>query len=290
MKDLISIIAPAYNHEKYIEKCIYSIAGQSYANKELIIIDDNSTDKTQEIIEKIIKRKDIKAKFKNRIKFIKHATNQGAHYSINEGISLSKGHYVTIINTDDLYEKNRLEVMIEELMKKDGHICFSKVDTIDENGKVLRNEEWEYYSYIQNKIERYPSINLSLLTDNVAISTGNMLFTRELYDKIGPFKDYKYIHDWDFILRTILITEPIYVNKTNYLYRLHPTNSFKELKKDNDLCYKESYEVLSNFCRNIKQGNYNNKHIQNKAVWEYFIKNIIKNPDIAHIWRLSDAS
>ncbi len=287
MSELVSVVAPAYKHEKYIEKCIKSIAEQDYPNKELIIIDDKSPDQTVRIIEDTLSQENIKQAFNGGITFIKHSKNQGAYSSINEGLAIAKGHYLTIINTDDLFEPNRFRLMTHEMELKSAEISFSKVDTIDGSSKILRNEEWHYYNELQQKVFKYPTINMALLTDNVAISTGNMMFTRRLYKEVGLFREYQYIHDWDFILRCSLITEPIYVEGTSYLYRLHETNSFKELQKDEELCWKESMEVLVNYCKRIKSRKFSNPCIPSTEVWQYFIQEILHNPDIAHIWRIS---
>lgn len=287
MNEIISIIAPAYNHEKYIANCIKSIANQTYKEKELIIIDDVSKDNTPNIIEELIKDKSIIESFPGGIKFIKHKKNTGAYESINEGIGNASGKYITIINTDDLFEKNRLEELIKCLNENYTEIVFSKVETIDERDAKLLNDESDYYEFLQKKIDMYPFINFALLTDNVAISTGNMLFTKNLFEKVGTFKEYQYIHDWDFILRASLICEPAYTEKTSYLYRLHDTNSFKELQKDTELCGRESLKVLLNFCKKIQNKRYINPKIQDVDVWEYFIFSVTKNPDIAHIWNLA---
>lgn len=282
--DIITIVAPSYNHEAYIEDCLWSVANQTYEYKELIVIDDFSTDKTPNIIESLVNNELFSKKFSHGIRFIKHKSNRGAHYGINEGLKIAEGSYLTIINTDDKYEINRLEVMMKCITDNKSEIAFSKVDTIDNFGKIMRNEEWEYYSGLQKKVYQWPNINLALLTDNVAISTGNMLFSKSLFKEVGEFGNYKYIHDWDFILRATLLCEPIYVDGTSYLYRLHDTNSFKCLRNDTDLCYKESMDVLLRFCRSIQNKNYRNSKIPGVEVWEYFINHIICNNDIAHIW------
>lgn len=286
MEELVSIIAPSYNHEIFIENCLWSVANQTYINKELIIIDDHSADQTPYLIQQLIDKEEFKKNFSNII-FIVHPQNKGAHNSINEGIHLSNGKYTTIINTDDLYQKNRLEILINTIEKEEAEFVFSKVETIDANNNIVKNNEGIYYETLQKKILQYPSINLALLTDNVAISTGNMLFKKSLFEKIEDFHDYKYIHDWDFILRATLVTEPIYTDLTSYLYRLHDTNTFKVLKDDQELCYKESFSVLSQYCKAIKQHTYKNNRIPDVDVWQYFIKDVICNGDIGHIWKLS---
>jgi len=284
---LVSVIAPAYNHHQYIEKCLYSIIDQTYENIELIIIDDNSPDNTTEIIEEIINKKFIKNRFNGNIKFLKHKENMGAHNSINQGLSLAAGQYLTIVNTDDMYEKNRFTLMINQMEKTNSQFSFSKVDTINDEGEILHNEESEYFKSVQNKLYMYPFTSLAIVTDNIAISTGNFLFTKSLFDKVGKFMDYKYIHDWDFFLRSSLVTEPIYIHETDYFYRLHSENSFKKLQNDVALCYNESMNVLTNYFKKIIDKEYVNQNIPNIEVWEYFLTYIIKNPDILHIWNLA---
>lgn len=290
MQQLVSIIAPAYKHASYIKQCIESIAAQTYQNKELIIIDDCSPDNTAEIIQNVISQPGMQDCFPGGISFIQHTTNQGAHNGINEGLSQAKGQYLTVINTDDLYQSNRLEVMINGLQEQRACFAFSKVDTVDDKGKTLRNAEWEYYTAIQNKTNMYPNINLPLITDNVAISTGNMLFTRKLYEAVGLFREYQYIHDWDFILRATLLEEPVYIEDTSYLYRLHPTNTFKTLQQSETLCYEECLKVLTNYSKRIQQKKYRNPRIPSVEVWEYFIDEVVRNRDIAHIWNQAKAS
>ncbi len=285
MEQIVSIIAPAYNHERFIKDSIYSIINQTYKDIQLIIIDDCSKDSTCKEIENIIINKDIERRFIHGIHFIKHESNRGAHNSINEGLKLASGHYLTIINTDDLYQPNRIEVMVEALKKNKSNIAFSRVDTIDDCNNIGRNFDWKYYS-LQDKIFQRPRVNFALITDNVAISTGNLFFTKALYNKVGEFNNYKYIHDWDYILRCTLVDEPIFVKDTSYLYRIHDTNTFKELDKDLELCGREYYEVMTRYLKNIKNGNFENDKIASIDVLDYFIKYIICDRGLEHLWNI----
>jgi hypothetical protein len=72
-------------------------------------------------------------------------------------------------------------------------------------------------------------VGFALTLTNVAISTGNFFFRRSLYREVGEFRPYKLCHDWDFILRCLLCTEPVYVPEPLYGYRLHTANSFSSL-------------------------------------------------------------
>ena len=101
----ISVIIPAYNHEKYIIDAVNSVLNQSYQDFEIIIVNDGSTDSTEQ---KILSIHD------QRIQYVCQK-NSGAHSAINRGISLSQGEYISILNSDDLYLPKRLETCLNFL-------------------------------------------------------------------------------------------------------------------------------------------------------------------------------
>lgn len=254
MRDnMVSVVVPSYNYEKYIEECLESIASQEYKMIELIIIDDFSKDNSVDVIKAFIDKYRQKKRFYD-IKFLRHNQNQGAHYTINEGIQAATGKYIAVINADDLYEKNRFAVMISEMIRGNKQIAFSNIEVIDNKSDLAQGEEAENFRAIQKRIDECGEVWKALMIQNVAISTGNMIFTKELYKQLKGFRKYKYIHDWDFILRATLIEEPLYVQGTKYLYRLHETNSFREL---GNIADQEVQEVLTEFFGQIR----NNKAI-----------------------------
>ena len=91
--DLISLIVPVYNVEKYFVRCIKSILKQTYSNIEVILVDDGSDDNSGELCDEY-------AKVDNRIKVI-HKKNEGLGYARNSGLDISSGKYVTFIFIDD---------------------------------------------------------------------------------------------------------------------------------------------------------------------------------------------
>ena len=97
----ISICIPALNMNKYIERTILSIINQTFQDFEIIIVNDNSKDNTEEIIKRL-QLED------NRIKLINHNTNKGVYYSRVEAILFSKGKYIILMDPDDLYLNENL--------------------------------------------------------------------------------------------------------------------------------------------------------------------------------------
>ena len=130
MKSLVSIITPIFNSEIYISETIESVINQTYTNWELILIDDNSTDKTIEIVNQFIEKN-------NRIKLLRNKTNLGAAITRNKGIIIAKGSYITFLDSDDLWKPNKLEKQINFMQKEMCDISFSSYEQIDEFGKPL---------------------------------------------------------------------------------------------------------------------------------------------------------
>ena len=96
----ISVIISAYNHEKFIAKAIESVLNQSFTDLELLITDDNSTDRTAEIINKYQD---------SRLIFYKNTQNFGMVINTNNSIKKARGEYIAILNSDDFWEPNKLQ-------------------------------------------------------------------------------------------------------------------------------------------------------------------------------------
>ena len=127
MNDLISVIMPAYNCEKYIAEAIQSVLNQTYIDFELIIIDDCSKDNTLDII------KDFKSK-DSRIKVYESSENSGVSKTRNRGIFESSGEWVAFLDSDDIWDNKKLEKQIKYAKKINAGFVFTGVSYIDENG------------------------------------------------------------------------------------------------------------------------------------------------------------
>ncbi|MGL5057301.1 MAG: glycosyltransferase family 2 protein [Fusobacteriaceae bacterium] len=125
-KGLISIITPAYNSEKFIEETYQSIKHQTYKNWEWLVIDDNSSDKTFEILKRLSKE-DL------RIKIYKNTTNLRAASSRNKGLDNSSGQYITFIDSDDLWSDFFLEEQLKFLKTNKAQVVFSSYDRVSED-------------------------------------------------------------------------------------------------------------------------------------------------------------
>lgn len=127
MKDLVSIIIPVYNAEKFIDETINSVLDQTYANWELILVNDCSTDNSEKLIQKYLKD--------TRIKLINNKKNSHAAISRNNGIKEANGRYICYLDADDLWDKEKLEKQVKFINKKDCAFSFTGYQFANANGK-----------------------------------------------------------------------------------------------------------------------------------------------------------
>lgn len=123
---LVSIIMPSYNTGNYIGDSIKSILKQTYEKWELIIIDDASTDNTDEIVFPFLSD--------NRIRYIKNKFNEGAAISRNTALKAAKGKWIAFLDSDDLWKRDKLTKQIAFMERKQISFSYTEYNEIDENG------------------------------------------------------------------------------------------------------------------------------------------------------------
>lgn len=125
-KPLVSVVMPVYNGEKYIQKAVDSVLAQE-VSLELIVIDDGSTDRTEEVLEK----------YKNyeEIRFLKNKKNTGVSGSRNRGVKEARGTYVAFLDADDWWEKDKLKKQIALLEKNGCVLCSTGRELVQPDGE-----------------------------------------------------------------------------------------------------------------------------------------------------------
>ena len=136
----VSVIMPAYNAELYIEEAINSVLSQTYADWELIIIDDASLDKTVEIVNKIVA-------IDKRIVLYKNAENSGVSFTRNRGIDMATGEYIAFLDSDDIWKAHKLEKQLRELERTKADLSYTSYYLTGEKGqkryKVSKSIDFE---------------------------------------------------------------------------------------------------------------------------------------------------
>jgi len=207
--DLISVIIPNYNNEKYILSCIHSVLNQSYKNIEIIVIDDDSIDGSIRILEKINNPK---------IQIIRNAKNIGVASTRNMGIRVAKGKYLTTLDADDiLLDPRKLELELNCIKSKPNNkpvIAFSNIQVINKKSRK-RNILGDNSSIVEGNIQE------GLLSRTVFIPR-DFLALKSLYVEAGLYDENIPIYeDWDLKIRMAEKAEFYYSGCIGVGYRKH---------------------------------------------------------------------
>ena len=184
-EDLVSVIVPVYNVEKYLNRCIDSIINQTYSQLEIILVDDGSTDESPAICDEYAKKD-------KRIKVI-HKKNRGLSDARNCGLDNSAGNYICFIDSDDYVDTNMIEYMHKSLSKNNSDIVICDYIIFDENNEIKNSFTKTLFSVTDNKFD-YMFNEYKLLT----VIQWNKLFKREIFDNLR-FETGK-IHEDEFII------------------------------------------------------------------------------------------
>ena len=188
----VSIVIPAYNHEKYVGEAIQSVLGQTFPDFELIIINDGSTDHTEA---EILKFED------DRIRYYSQE-NRGLSATLNRGIELAQGEYFSFLPSDDAFLPEKLEVQLKAFEEsEDIGVVFSYQNVIDGEGNEIKDDpvvEWFQVPF-ETKEEIFPA-----LFERDFLSFPTALIRMECFKKVGPFDEsLKTAQDYDLWMRIL---------------------------------------------------------------------------------------
>ena len=239
-KPKISVLIPAYNHEKYIKDCIASVLNQTFGDFELLITDDCSSDKTVQIIQSFSDE---------RITGIFFDKNQGTVRCLNHLLSIAKGEYIAVLGSDDVWELNKLEKQLE-ILESDNNLaaCFSWATIIDQDFRVVDNEQ-VFPIHIFN-IENFdrPQLLREFYISGNHFCHSSVLIRKDIHDKIGEYNPaYRQLHDFDLWVRLLLEHEVTVIKEPLVKYRcIQNSGNLSEASVENDLrMYNEAENIIS---------------------------------------------
>lgn len=227
--DLVSIVLPVYNGEKYLSESIDSVIAQSYQNWELIIIDDCSSDNSSDIA------KDYAAR-DSRIHYYRNEQNLKLPRSLNRGFSFAKGDYLTWTSDDNLYLPEAIEQMVNASIKENADFVFASCHVIDENGKIV--DIWTAPKDYKTAI---------MAGDFVGAC---FLYTRAVYTTVGDYDETRFLtEDYDYWLRIFYRFNVYHITDCLYKYRWHDGALTSTEKKDriNSVCEKVLIDNIRNY-------------------------------------------
>ncbi|MBW4532799.1 MAG: glycosyltransferase [Pleurocapsa minor HA4230-MV1] len=254
---IISVIIPAYNSELTIKETIESVQKQTFTDFEIIVIDDGSQDGTIELVKSLVK-------LEPRLKIFCYE-NAGVAVARNRGIELAQGEFISLLDADDLWTPNKLELQLKALKDypKAG-VAYSWTNPIDEQGKILflgTRPVWEGNVYGE------------LLQTNFLSNGSNILVRREAIKSIHGFPtDFPVASDWDFYLKLAFKWSFAVVPQYQILYRQRlnsMSSNIEALMQENCAVLERAYQIAP-----TELQSYRNKSLKNLYLYsaELYLK------------------
>ena len=214
----ISITMTTYNGEKFLQQQIDSILEQSYQDFELIICDDMSTDNTLNIIDTYMKKH-------LNIELHKNIHRLGSVKNFEKAITLCKGKYIALSDQDDIWEKNKLEILIHEMKQLEQTdentpiMIHSDLSMINEDNKTIERSYFKFRNYTLAKTKK-----LSYILGPCGVMGNTILMNKSLKKHILPFPNNLIVHDYWIALINEVYGKRITIEQPLVNYRIHETN------------------------------------------------------------------
>jgi glycosyltransferase involved in cell wall biosynthesis len=227
---VVSIILPTYNRAHLVAESIESVLQQTYADFELLIIDDGSEDNTDEVVANI---KD------DRIRYIKKP--RIGHTSIlkNFALSIAKGDLIAFNDSDDLWKKEKLEKQVQ-LMSENKSVGFSISDVTTFRGEQILIP----HSYKKQNTIECSNIFNAMKNGRMLVYNPTLTIRKECFNKTGGFNESMFSGDYHFNMRLSYYFDACVIYDTLVLRRAHDSNMSELMPFENYAEYIETYEYL----------------------------------------------
>lgn len=242
---LVSVVIPAYNHEKFVMECIESVIKQTYKNIELIIINDGSKDNTHDVIMTYIdicKERFIRFEYRNR-------KNKGLSRTLNEMVEWAKGKYFSAIASDDVLISTKIETLVSVLEKrgKQFAVAFGNVEFINDNNKIVgldekghlseKSEASIYNNFCEFHNEKFDLTSSQIVTyemilQSYYIPAAGVIMSLDAIKEVGGWTSGNVVEDLEIWFKISKQYMFIYVDEIVALYRLHDNNTINTMPKE----------------------------------------------------------
>lgn len=216
---LVSVVLPVYNASEFLEEALTSVLDQTYKNLEIIVIDDGSTDGSEEILKKFDDK---------RIRYYRHEKNQGLIPTLNQGFELAQGKYIARMDADDVIHHQKFE---------------KQVIFLEKNENIGMLGTWMKKFGMQEGITTYPT-NFEeiqwIMLYRIAFCHASILIRNSVLKEYGLSFDINFLHaeDYDFGIRFMKVSQITSLAEPLYYYRIHQnsvSNKHNVLQEHNTL-------------------------------------------------------
>ena len=229
---IVSVVIPTYNREKMLPAAIKSVLDQSLANIEIIVVDDGSTDDTQNVL----------SAYTGKIKYIV-TENKGPAHARNVGMKAATGKYIAFLDSDDVYRPDKLELQVEIMMSHpEVGMVYTESSAADKNGvfeelhlrtfnKIYDRKGWTYDDIFSDKetitfknkdIQYYSGELFQYVLMDPLIFVTTIMFPREILEKVGHQNEtIRLAHDYEFTARICKYFKVAFLDTPTYVYFYH---------------------------------------------------------------------
>lgn len=256
-ENLISVIIPVYNGEKYLSECLDSVLNQTYQNLEIIIVNDGSNDNTKSIVEEYVKRD-------NRIMLLNNDESRGVAEARNIGIKTANGNYVAFVDADDVVSNDYVEKLFTKMDEEVDVVCSGYYEVQNDVNNILKIHTLP--NKVCKNVDESYSLYSECLTDNVAMqAVWGKIFKKELFDNVS-FEPLMVGEDEVLFVQVMISNAVIKTSEyKGYYYRIHDDSALRkanEGKKFAENNYKAKYliakrmENVSEYCKKQSSNNF----------------------------------
>lgn len=208
----VSVVIPVYNEENYIEQCINSVLNQTKKPDEIVIVNDGSTDRTEEIIKKYQENNP------DLIKYIKNDGNKGIAVTRNNGVRNATGDYITFLSADDVFMPNYIEVMLKEAKNQPNKILFSNYYFCDTKTMQILTE-FKPPNFNDCHEDFLVACWEGAYKNTMFVCFSTTFFPRKVFDEMMFDEEFRFCEDLHFLLISMKIFKYFLVQQPLLMYR-----------------------------------------------------------------------
>lgn len=215
---LVSLIIPITHNSPFLKQSLESILNQVYKSLEVIIVQTCKHHSTNQQLKGF---EDDCNKQKIKLVIDEAEADLSLADTLNKGVGLSTGEYITFLDQEDVMAIDRIKIFMDHALTSNLELGFSRIDLIDQEGVSLPfNHPWkEWYQLNLFNLVFTPTIEMNFLSHNLAVTYGNLFFSRKVYNKTGPFENRSAI-SLAFLLKAMMSFETRLLEETLYFVRL----------------------------------------------------------------------
>ncbi len=270
----VSFIIAAYNEEDFIQDCVQSCLDQSYANIEVCVTDDGSTDDTWNILSKLSSD--------NRVVKHRFSSNKGKVFAFNKSFEMATGDFIAILGGDDINYLSRVELQMEHITKSDADLVWGGFEVVGEN-----------LNHVSNFLPNYSDkgITLRKILNHNIVSGGTIFSKHEFMTQIFPIPESLNSEDWWIGYKASSIGKLSYLNIPLMKYRQHSCNSsggfdYHSIDELMVIYSKQLkfYEIVKNDLKKYKVDNQDKRSILNVVNAAIHYRNLFLDANLMNRW------